>query len=240
MTGLLASVTSVSEARIALAGGADIIDVKDPAQGALGAADPAVIAAVVREVAGHRAVSATVGDLPLDADRIAAAVARTAATGVHYVKVGVFGRELPRSVLEALAAYAADGVRIVAVLFADRSPDLNIAARVANAGLAGVMLDTADKRAGSLRDVLTDGGLQTFVSAARGSGLLTGLAGSLRLDDIPSLLALAPDYLGFRGALCAGQRRTAELNPEALRTVRARLSQHGGLGAGVERLQRPV
>ena len=37
MTALLASVRSVAEAELALAGGADVIDLKDPSQGALGA-----------------------------------------------------------------------------------------------------------------------------------------------------------------------------------------------------------
>ena len=41
MTLFLASVRDVAEAETALLAGADIIDLKDPAQGALGAVDPA-------------------------------------------------------------------------------------------------------------------------------------------------------------------------------------------------------
>ena len=46
---LLVSVTDAAEARLAVAGGVDIVDVKNPAEGSLGAPSPAVIAAV-REV----------------------------------------------------------------------------------------------------------------------------------------------------------------------------------------------
>jgi uncharacterized protein (UPF0264 family) len=62
----------------------------------------------------------------------------------------------------------------------------------------------------------------SFVATARLNGLLTGLAGSLGLADIPPLAALGPDYLGFRGALCSGGRESA-LDPAALAAVRAAL-----------------
>ncbi len=42
MTRLLVSVRSAAEAEIALSAGADLIDVKEPSRGSLGAADPAV------------------------------------------------------------------------------------------------------------------------------------------------------------------------------------------------------
>ncbi len=46
VTGLLASVTDVEEARLGAAGGADIIDLKNPAAGALGALAPETLRAV--------------------------------------------------------------------------------------------------------------------------------------------------------------------------------------------------
>jgi uncharacterized protein (UPF0264 family) len=63
MMNLLVSVRSAAEAEAALAGGAGLIDVKEPARGALGRADAAVIAAVVRAVGGRRPVSAALGEL---------------------------------------------------------------------------------------------------------------------------------------------------------------------------------
>ena len=71
MTGLLVSVRSAAEARIALEAGADLIDVKEPRRGALGAADPAVWKDVCRAVAGRVPVSVALGELVgFDAHRV--------------------------------------------------------------------------------------------------------------------------------------------------------------------------
>ena len=61
---LLVSVVSADEARRAIAGGADIVDVKDPREGALGAPSPRVLSEVVRAVGPAAPVSAALGDLP--------------------------------------------------------------------------------------------------------------------------------------------------------------------------------
>jgi len=227
MTRLLASVTSVEEAELVLRAGADIVDLKDPALGALGALSLTRIRAIVETVDGRRPVSATVGDLPADPDLIARAVNDTAATGVDFVKVGLFEPEYFDQCLHALAYHAATGVRLVAVLFADRPPYPDVVARVADAGLKGVMLDTADKTGGGLRRHLSMTELSAFVAAARARGLLTGLAGSLRMADIGPLLAADADYLGFRTALCGGHARTDAVDPAAVAAIRACLPRTG-------------
>jgi (5-formylfuran-3-yl)methyl phosphate synthase len=63
----------------------------------------------------------------------------------------------------------------------------------------------------------------SFVQSARRAGLLAGLAGSLRLGDIPALSEHAPDILGFRGALCDAGSREAHLAPARVQAVRAEL-----------------
>lgn len=90
MTRFLVSVRDVAETETALAAGADIIDLKDPAKGALGALDPAAIASCVTRIAGRAEVSATVGDLPMRAATIRGAVRKIAALGVDHVKLGLF------------------------------------------------------------------------------------------------------------------------------------------------------
>jgi uncharacterized protein (UPF0264 family) len=221
MTGMLASVRTVEEARLALAAGVDILDLKEPAAGTLGALPIGIIEAVVGLAGGDRPVSATVGDLT-DPECIAAAVAATAAAGVDIVKVGVFDHARQGEILERLAPFARRGIRIVAVLFADRGADLDVEA-CARHGLHGVMIDTAGKEGGGLRHLLADTTLRRFVDAARDCGLLSGLAGSLRVEDIAPLRAVGPDYLGFRGALCADARREAAIDAARLRQVRSLL-----------------
>lgn len=217
--GMLASVASLTETRQALDLGADILDLKDPTQGALGAWPRALLAQAVHLVAGRVPVSATVGDLPMEPTLLLAAAHATAATGVDIVKLGFFAGAEPRAIARALAPAARDGIHLVAVLMADQRPDLELVPVLAEAGFLGVMLDTADKRGGGLRQHLSEPELASFVAAGRAQGLLSGLAGSLTLADVAPLGRLRPSYLGFRGALCGGQR-TAGLDGKACLAVR--------------------
>lgn len=219
MTLLLASVTGPDEAAVALAHGADIIDLKDASRGALGALDRDVLRATVAAVNGRRPVSAVTGDLPMEPDVIAAAVARTAETKVDYVKVGLFPGPRRQDCIRALAPLA-QTTKIVGVMFADRSADNDLIKLMAESGFAGAMLDTADKRAGRLIDCMDVAALRVFVGACREHGLMAGLAGSLEAPDVPRLLLLEPDYLGFRGALCVGRDRTAGIDPAAIAIIR--------------------
>lgn len=219
MTLLLASVTGPDEAAVALAHGADIIDLKDASRGALGALDRDVLRATVAAVGGRCPVSAVTGDLPMEPDVIAAAVARTAETKVDYVKVGLFAGQRRQDCIRALAPLA-QATKIVGVMFADRGADNDLIKLMAESGFAGAMLDTADKSAGRLIDCMDVAALRVFVGACREHGLLAGLAGSLEAPDVPRLLLLEPDYLGFRGALCVGRDRTARIDPAAIAIIR--------------------
>jgi dihydroneopterin aldolase len=221
-TQFLASVRSREEALAALAGGADIVDVKEPLSGALGAAPLPVIAEIVDVLAGATPVSATIGDCLLkDA---APRVLVTAGTGVDYVKIGLFG-EVTAAALGGLERCASAGIQLIAVMFADRAPKWDMARMLASAGFSGVMLDTADKRRGGLLRHLGRRDLAAFITQARGAGLLAGLAGSLGPEDARLLVPLAPDVLGFRGALCGGGERMEMLDRSRVNMMRAIIPQ---------------
>lgn len=227
MTALLASVSGLDEAGIALRGGADLIDLKQPRAGALGALPDPLVARIVRWVDGRRPVSATTGDLPMISGVLAEAARAKAAAGVDFVKIGFFPGGDRAGSIRALGEVARTGVRLVAVLFADDRPDLATVDRLAEAGFTGAMLDTRDKRAGGLLSHLDNAALETFVAACRRRRLLCGLAGSLRTEDIAPLLSLGADYLGFRGALCGDADRTGALDAGALEKVRGLLPRSG-------------
>ncbi len=220
MTLMLASVVDAAEAMTALHGGADVIDAKDPSAGALGALAPAMIAAIVAAIAGQVTTSAVAGDLPMEPSQLASAVTALQATGVDIVKIGLFPDTRVSACIEALRPAAARG-RLVAVLFADLAPDVTLLPKLAEAGFYGAMLDTAHKNSGRLLSHMEWAQLARFVVACRTHGLVCGLAGGLEAPDIPRLLALEPDYLGFRGALCANRSRTHALDPAALTLVRS-------------------
>lgn len=227
MTRLLASVRSAAEARVAVAGGADLIDAKEPFNGALGALDPNTIREIVAAVGGVRPVSATVGDLPLDPRVILSALDRFVGTGADLLKVGLFAGPERTACLPPLEPIARRQP-LVAVLFADQEPDLALIPRIAGAGFVGVMMDTANKTRGPLTLLASRSLLSEFVAAARHHGLLAGLAGSLREDDVAALLPLGPDYLGFRGALCTDNDRLGQIDASRLGAV-AKLVRGGSL-----------
>lgn len=236
MTQMLASVTSAAEAELALAHGADIVDLKDPANGALGALDAAVVREVVGAIAGRRPTSAVTGDLPMEADVLLDAAQRMAATGVDYVKVGLFPGADRADCIRALATVARR-TAMVGVMFADREPDLGLVPLMREAGFAGAMLDTAGKGAGRLLDHADAAALGQFVRTCRAHDLMTGLAGSLEAPDVPRLLLLAPDFLGFRGALCAAHRRTAGLDGDAFDVIRGLIPRDRRRAAAAEATQ---
>ena len=231
---LLVSVRSVAEARLAADGGADFIDLKEPSAGALGGLPVATIRAIVsalREQGCGLPVSATIGDLGLhDIATVLARVAEVGACGVDYVKVGI-----PREpgAADVLAALSRVPHAVVPVFIADHGLDTALVERACalreRSGalhFPGVMVDTANKLAGSLFDAVPRAGLQQFVARVRRAGALAGLAGALRLPQLPLLLSLAPDFAGFRSAVCGADRRAA-IDPQRLQMLVAAVRGRG-------------
>jgi len=210
MTKLLVSVRSAAEAKVAVAGGADIIDVKEPRHGALGAADPEVWHEILALVDGRAVTSAALGEL-LD-EGVERRARQTA--GFQYAKIGLAGchaqrgwiarwlrviRELPPDVQPVPVAYA-DWPRASA-------PSPSVALAIAQDSLARLLLvDTHNKRAGGLLDILSLESLHEIAHHARQVSVQLALAGSLDAATIAALRALCPAYVGVRGAACRGGR----------------------------------
>jgi (5-formylfuran-3-yl)methyl phosphate synthase len=212
-TGLLVSVRSAAEAGIALAGGADLIDVKEPRHGSLGAAEPAVWAAVAKAVAGRVPTSVALGEL-LDDFQLQRL---PHAAGMNFAKVGLSGCEgVPdwaERWMRAMRGLSA-GVRPVAVAYADwkaaRSPSavemLPVAAQL---GAPYLLIDTFDKSSGRLLDHLSFDALAQLSDSAARRGIRLVLAGSLDECAIRRLAELRPAYFAVRGAACKGARTQA-------------------------------
>jgi len=220
---LLVSVRDVGEALAAAQAGADFIDLKDPADGALGGLGALRIAPIVAALrASHPAlpISATIGDVaPTQIDEVLRRVAEVSACGVDYVKVGVAcgGEAL-------LAALADCDAQVVPVILADAGVDMRLVeAALALGAFPALMLDTADKGAGSLVERLEPSALFDFVATVRRHACLSGLAGALRGVDVPALREIAPDFAGFRSAVCDGPR-DGRLDPVCVRALRSRLA----------------
>lgn len=218
MPQLLISVTSVEEAELALPY-ADIIDLKDPSQGALGALPLETIKKVVEFVAHKKIVSATIGDLPMDATQIFNAVQTMQATQVDFIKIGFFEVENVQACLDALAPLVKKGVKLIAVLFAEKKYPDDLIDNIRQAGFFGVMLDTAIKNGQTLFDYYTHQETSEFCQTVLTKGLQVGLAGSLNGTHFEALKELNPSYVGFRGGVCESQNRTFSLSEEKIKTL---------------------
>ncbi|RWP03602.1 MAG: hypothetical protein EOQ98_01030 [Mesorhizobium sp.] len=229
MTRMLGSVTGVDEAEIALSGGVDIVDLKNPKAGALGAVSTQTISRAISLIAGRAPVSAVCGDLPMEPETIRAKAEEIAATGVDYVKIGFFPSANAAACAAALAPLAAR-TKLIAVLFADLAPDFELLPMLAKHRFHGAMVDTANKANGRLLDHLPPERIPGFVDRAKSLGLMVGLSGSLEAPDIPRLLPFAPDFLGFRGALCGDAGRAGSISAEAVSQIRELVPQESRAG----------
>lgn len=232
MTEMLASAKNRQEAEIVFHNGADIIDLKDPSNGALGAVELSKLLEVLDFISGRRPVSAACGDLPMEPETIRRKAEEIAATGVDYIKIGFFPFGQLSACIEALRPLA-QHKKLIAVLFADHRGEYaqDLPAKFAAAGFHGVMIDTADKSAGRLLDHMSPDQIGHFVRDCQEQGLMCGVAGSLEAPDVPRLLAFKPDFLGFRGALCAGLSRNSPVDAQATASIRALIPEAQGPGA---------
>lgn len=214
---LLVSVSSAHEASAALAGGADIVDAKNPLAGPLGPVTADVFGEIHAAVAGLRLVTAALGDVVREADTERAAVAFCSA-GAALVKIGFSGISDPRRV-EALTAAAVRGAQagrsgatgVVAVAYADAErvgslPATRFVDLAARAGASGLLLDTADKAGPGLRGLISADALAEWVGEAHDAGLLVALAGKLGPDDLAFVRDAGADIAGVRGAACEKSR----------------------------------
>jgi uncharacterized protein (UPF0264 family) len=209
MTRLLVSVRDAREAEIAIAEGVDLIDVKEPSHGALGAADARTIEAIARAVAGRAPLSAALGEL-LEAISLPPRLA----SQLRYAKFGLAGCSKHgdwKDRWQRAIANLPAGVAAVAVGYADFTaacaPEIEtVLANARVVGCAAVLFDTFGKSGGSLVDHVGLSRLSHLIAEARRVGLLTVVAGGLTGREIRQVLPLGPDYVGVRGAACRGDR----------------------------------
>jgi uncharacterized protein (UPF0264 family) len=229
---LLVSVVDVAEARLAVAGRVDIVDVKNPAEGSLGAPAPGTLARVRAEVPPELPVSAALGDLPSLPGTAALAALGAARSGATYVKAGLWGPSTRGEAVAVLRAarLAVDGggAAVIACGYADAArvpgrplPPSELVPAAREAGVAGVLLDTAIKDGRGLLSWLDPDALAELAAAAHAAGLEVALAGELRAEDLPAIRAAGADIAGVRSAACRDGRRAAALDPARIARLRA-------------------
>ncbi len=205
MTRLLVSVRNPAEAQMALAAGTDLIDIKEPRAGALGAAKAETIAAIVEFVAGRAPISAALGELvDVDGTNWKSALRR-----VQFAKIGLAGCARSTDWRERWATAMGDlprGVAAVAVVYADGNsscpPQDAILEQATRLGCAAVLVDTWDKSAGPLTAHRTTEQIRSFVLEVSQRGMLAVVGGGLTAELIKQILPARPDFVAVRGAVC--------------------------------------
>lgn len=216
----------------------DIVDVKKPDEGSLGANFPWVIREIRDAVPAEKPVSATVGDVPYKPGTVAQAALGAAVSGASYIKVGLYGCTTPeqaievmRGVVRAVKDYRPEAF-VVASGYADADrigcvnplalPDI-----ARRSGCDAAMLDTAIKDGTRLFDHVPPDVCAEFVRLAHEADLLAALAGSVKVDDLGALTRIGTDIVGVRGAVCeGGDRRTGKIQPRLVAAFRAEMDRH--------------
>jgi len=210
---LLVSPSSIEEARSSLS--ADIIDVKKPSEGSLGANFPWVIQEI-KKIAGKKPVSAAIGDNEYKPGTAALSAYGAAHAGADFIKVGLMfdGIDRARDVIEAVTTavkreFPEKYVVIAAYSDFQRMGTISpfaISQLVADAGADVAMIDTGIKDGKSTFAFMDEEALTRFVEQNRDLGLQTALAGSLKFEDLDALKRINPEIIGVRGMVCGGDR----------------------------------
>lgn len=247
--GLLVSVRDASEAVEALSGGADVIDVKEPLAGPLGAASPDTLVAVATCLAGERPWTFAAGELAAgrgdgvdDLLRLVRRVRDGIGAGPGLppaaVKAGLSGLRdgAWRESMAAIARALPEGIGFVGVAYADHRaavappPDAVIEAAREH-GCAGVLVDTFDKDGAGLFGIADTVEVGGWVEKARALGLPIALAGRLSMGDVVAAVECGADVVAVRSLVCGGAHgwsgdgpgtRTDAVNRDRVRAARAR------------------
>jgi len=224
---LLVSVRSADEALSAIHGGADILDVKEPAHGSLGMADIQVISDIAfqmtadgERLAAPPPLSVALGELSEWIDEIEFPSLPSEVTfaklGLSRLKSKGDWRTNWQRVREKFDEGRIQPLRWVAVAYADaqvaQAPSLDeVLAAAIDTGCAGLLIDTFGKRGSTLLDLVAADDLTRAADRCHSAGLFFALAGRLSLTDLQQLSSTNADILAIRSAACIASNRESQI-----------------------------
>jgi len=239
---LLVSVRNSEEALSAIAGGCDILDVKEPDRGSLGMADLATLMHIIGSVPNDPCrleISAALGEVTEwqrgESPRLSAGQSLPA--GCDLLKIGCAGlgtdsnwRTVWNQTRQAISASMLTPPRWVAVGYVDwqaaDAPQVNQIVQAAiEDDCRGVLLDTFTKSGRWLLDWISVVELQSIAEQVHAQGLFLALAGSLSIAKMIHLKTIPADILAIRGAACRQGERRSEITVESVQAFKSALGQ---------------
>jgi hypothetical protein len=235
---LLISIVNIKELRKIIDVGCDIVDIKNPAEGSLGANHPNIIKKVIQMINGRYEVSGTIGDLPYLPGTASLAALGMAQLGVDYVKAGLYGvrdygeaLKMLRWIVEAVKN-GLSKTRVIACAYADYKfinsinpgmlPDIAY-----EAGADGVLIDLKKKSDKKVFSYIDDETLRRIARRCHNNGLTIALSGSLDIGDVDRLVDLDIDIMGVRRGVCSERSwLRGEIDPEKVRHLYERVKDY--------------
>ena len=229
---LMVSVQDLYEAKQALKGGADIVDVKNLQEALVGSAHPSVVKEIRDEVPSAHHASVTLGVVPDQIGTVSMAVYAAGILDATSVKVGFMVREYNvalETLLAAKEALTGTQTKLIGSLFADNllydggiDPDLMV--KLASEGQCdGFLIDTLVKDGRNLFDFIPEERLKEMVLEGKELGMSTALSGHLKMSDLDELSRVNPDIVGVRGAVCQKGDRDSRVHWESVSEFKKQL-----------------
>ncbi len=211
MSKILISIKDPDEAaEVIAAGGVDVLDIKNPSEGTLGANTPWVIEEI-KGLAKGMEIAASIGDLDYKPGTASLAAYGVAKLGMDYVTASMYAVKTKEQVVDMALklSRAIDDFdcELIVSGYADykRVGCANPFEYVGELDRADlVMIDTAIKDGTNILDFASAENLSDFIERAREMGLKSIIAGSMRYPQLPVVAGLKPNFLGFRGIVCEG------------------------------------
>ncbi|MEP3482627.1 MAG: (5-formylfuran-3-yl)methyl phosphate synthase [Fuerstiella sp.] len=214
---LLVSVRNAAEAIAAANGGANIVDVKDPLQGALGFAGWQIVRSIQHALDASCILSAALGEL---SEWQATPLSKRAPSDLpelQFAKMGLAGQAAGNATSWVADWQAARNSlpRIkqwVAVAYSDflqcdaPAPEQILEAAITT-NCQVLLLDTFVKNGQTSFDHLSESELAAIVRRSHAAGIQVAIAGQVSIANMDSLQKVRPDIVAVRGAVCEDRDR---------------------------------
>lgn len=198
----------------------DIIDIKNPDEGTLGANHPWVIKEIKKILPEDIESGASIGDLDFKPGTASLAALGAATCKVDYITASMYGvktseevGEMTKKISKAIKDYDQETKLIIAG-YADyhrigSANPFDFVNEINEAEI--IMVDTAIKDGKNILDFASVEKLSELQDTAHELDLKVVFAGSIRLPHLPVVAEINPDILGFRGVVCENGKVKREM-----------------------------
>lgn len=201
----------------------DIIDLKNPKEGALGAWKKEDIEEIISLYKGKVMISATLGNLT-NLNEIKKKVNLFENLDLDYLKIGFFNDSVINA-KETLRYFKNCNfkTKLVAVLFSENKKIINFALNnfdfFKKSKINTILLDTKNKNSLGTLEIFSDDFLINFIESGKNKKINIGIAGKIKIVNLNRLLLLKPDLVGIRGSACISSNRESAISIRLIKKI---------------------